>query len=112
MTTNAEWTDLVTIWQQSAHHDDGTEAGAIRRRVAAQSRRMSLMLFAEYAIGAIITCLVAWKLATDKGLDTFVWGFAMLWFTGMALQFTSDNRKGLWTLMMLEYWREHYDVRL
>lgn len=25
---------------------------------------------------------------------------------------TRDNRKGLWTLMMLEYWRERYDVRL
>jgi len=96
MTTNAEWTDLVTVWQQSAHEDDGTEAGAIRRRVAAQSRRMSLMLFAEYALGALITCFVAWKLATDKGPDTFVWGFAVLWFTGMALQFTSTNRQGLW----------------
>ena len=96
MTTNAEWTDLVTVWQQSAHQDDGTEAGAIRRRVAAQSRRMSLALFAEYAVGALITCVVAWKLATDKGLDTFVWGFAVLWFTGMALQFTSTNRQGLW----------------
>jgi hypothetical protein len=96
MNANAEWTDLVTVWQQSAHQDDGTEAGAIRRRVAAQSRRMSLMLFAEYAIGAFITCFVAWKLATNKGLDTFVWGFAMLWFTGMALQFTSTNRQGLW----------------
>ncbi len=57
---------------------------------------MSLMLFAEYAIGAFSTCIVAWKLATGKGLNTFVPGFAMLWFTGMALQFTSDNRKGLW----------------
>ncbi len=90
MTTNAEWTDLVTVWQQSAHQDDGTEAGAIRRRVAAQSRRMSLALFAEYAVGALITCVVAWKLATDKGLDTFVWGFAVLWFTGLWIPATES----------------------
>jgi hypothetical protein len=96
MNTNAEWTDLVAVWQQPAHQDDGTGAGVIRRSVVARSRRMSLVLFAEYAIGAFVTCFVAWKLATDKGLDTFVWGFAMLWFTGMALQFTSTNRQGLW----------------
>lgn len=96
MNASTEWTDLVKVWQQSAPRDSDTGADGIRQRVVAQSRRMSLALFAEYATGAFITCCVAWKLATDKGLDTFVWGFAVLWFTAMALQFTSDNRKGLW----------------
>jgi hypothetical protein len=96
MNASTEWTDLVRVWQQPAPADSDSGTDRIRRRVVAESRRMSLMLFAEYAIGAFITCFVAWKLATDKGLDTFVWGFAMLWFTGMALQFTSTNRQGLW----------------
>jgi hypothetical protein len=97
MNTNAEWADLMKVWQQPAHQDDGADAQGIRRRVLAESRRMSLALAAEYVVGVLITCVVAWKLATDKGPDTFVWGFAMLWFTGMALQFTSTSRKGLWT---------------
>jgi multisubunit Na+/H+ antiporter MnhB subunit len=96
MNASTEWTDLVRVWQQATPEEDGSDARDLRRRVVAQSRRMSLMLALDYAFGATITCLVAWKLATDKGLDTFVWGFAVLWFTGMALQFTSDNRKGTW----------------
>lgn len=96
MNASTEWTDLLAIWQQSGPEEDGSGVQGLRRRVFAESRRMSLVLFAEYAIGAFITCFVAWKLATDKGLDTFVWGFAMLWFTAMALQFTSANRRGLW----------------
>jgi hypothetical protein len=94
MNTSAEWNDLIRIWQQPA--GNGSDAHDIRRRVMSESRRESLLLAAEYVTGAIIVGLVAWKLATDKGPDTFVWGFAMLWFTAMALQFASTNRGGLW----------------
>jgi hypothetical protein len=94
MNTSTEWNELIRIWQQPA--EAGADPRDIRGRVVSDSRRESLLLAAEYAVGAIIVCLVAWKLATDKGLDTFVWGFAMLWFTAMALQFTSTNRRGLW----------------
>ena len=109
MNTHTEWTDLMRIWQQDV--DDGDDMRGLRQRVRAESRRLSLTLFTEYAVGTIITCLVAWKLATDKGPDTFVWGFAMLWFTGMALQFTSDNRRGMWA-PSAESMRAYLDLAL
>jgi len=55
-------------------------ARGIRQRVVAESRSMSLVLAAEYAAGAAMTDLVARKLATDRGIDTVVWGFATVWF--------------------------------
>lgn len=109
MNTSTEWTELMRVWQQDV--EDGADLQGLRRRVQAESRRLSLALLAEYAVGAIITCLVAWKLATDRGPDTFVWGFAMLWFTGMALQFTSENRRGTW-LPSAESTRAYLDLAL
>lgn len=109
MNTSTEWTELMRVWQQDV--EDGGDAQGLRRRVQTESRRLSLTLLAEYAVGAVITCLVAWKLATDKGPDTFVWGFAMLWFTGMALQFTSENRRGMW-LPSAESTRAYLDLAL
>lgn len=109
MNTSTEWADLMRVWQQDV--DDGADMRGLRRRVQTESRWLSLSLLAEYAVGAVITCLVAWKLATDKGPDTFVWGFAMLWFTGMALQFTSDNRRGTW-IPSAESTRAYLDLAL
>ena len=111
MNTNAEWNDLIRVWQQPLPAEDADTAGDLRRRVLAESRRLSLTLLVEYAIGLGIVGLVAWRLATVKGPDTFVWGFAMLWFTGMALQFTSDNRRGMW-VAATESTRAYVDLAL
>ena len=57
---------------------------------------MILGMLCEYAFAALLVCFAVWKLATNDGLDAFVWGFAVLWFTAMAVQFSSANRRGLW----------------
>lgn len=90
-----EWDRIARLWldQPVAATDDPQ---AIRARVREQGRRMSLALVGEYAMGLLLVCVAAWKLATDQGPDTFVWGFAVLWFTAMALQFTTENRRNLW----------------
>ncbi len=46
---------------------------------------MAFGMASEYAVAALLVALAVWKLATNEGLDAFVWGFAMLWFTGIAL---------------------------
>jgi hypothetical protein len=90
-----DWNQIAQLWlDQPVTATDDPQA--IRTRVREQGRRMSLALVGEYAVGLLFVCIAAWKLATDKGPDTFVWGFAVLWFTAMALQFTSENRRGLW----------------
>lgn len=96
MNTSAEWNDLIRVWQEPLPAEDAGGPNDLRRRVLAESRRLTLTLLAEYAVGLGIVCFVAWRLATVEGPETFVWGFAVLWFAGMALQFTSDNRRGLW----------------
>jgi hypothetical protein len=90
----ADWTDLMRVWQQDV--DDGADPDGLHRRVRAESRRLSLTLLAEYAVGAAIVGLVAWRLATEPGAHTFLLGFAVLWLTAMALQFALDNRRGTW----------------
>ena len=50
---------------------------------------MAFGMASEYAVAALLVALAVWKLATNDGLDAFVWGFAMLWFTGIALQFSA-----------------------
>ena len=52
---------------------------------------MAFGMASEYAVAALLVALAVWKLATNEGLDAFVWGFAMLWFTGIALQFSREQ---------------------
>jgi hypothetical protein len=33
----------------------------------------------------VIVCVAAWQLATERGLDAFVWGFAMLLIVQLAI---------------------------
>jgi hypothetical protein len=96
MSDAVNWDTLTQIWlgsEQDAAPDDPHD---IRRRVRSESRRMLLGTLLEYAVGLALVCLAAWTLATDKSLPSFVWGFALLWFTATALQFSSSNRRGLW----------------
>ena len=63
---------------------------------------MTITLLLEYAVGLALVGFAAWRLATGPGLDDFVWGFALLWFTAMALQYASEARatcsdRPLWT---------------
>lgn len=57
---------------------------------------MAFGMASEYAVAALLVALAVWKLATNKGLDAFTWGFALLWFTGTVLQFSANNRRGAW----------------
>lgn len=96
MNDTIDWNALMHTWQR--YDGDGTDdPHGLRRRVLAQGRRLALATVGEYAVAAVIVCVAAWQLATEHGLDTFVWGFAMLWLTAMALQFSISNRRGQWT---------------
>lgn len=97
MTSSADWNAMIDAWLRDPDATRVPDPLGLRRRVLAENRRMTLWMLAEYAVGAALVCFVAWRLATQEGLDVFVWGFAMLWFTAMALQFSADSRKGLWS---------------
>jgi hypothetical protein len=92
----ADWQALVRAWRDDPGTDTADDAHGVRRRVMAETRRMTLVALAEYAFATLLVGFVAWRLATEKGTDVLVWGFALLWFTGMALQYSSDARRGLW----------------
>lgn len=61
---------LIRVLQQDV--EDGADMHDLRRSVQTESRRLLLTSLVEYAVGTVIVGLVAWKLATDKGPDTFV----------------------------------------
>lgn len=90
------WDTLTRVWLDDAAAVETGDTLAVRERVRADSRRMSIAMLLEFAVGAALVCTAAWVLATRDGLDSFVLGFALLWFTAMALQFSSTNRRGLW----------------
>lgn len=93
---NADWTNFSRAWlypAEAPYHED--ELG-IRRRVRAQRRHMIAAVLGEYVVAALIAGIAVWKLATGDGLDAFVHGFALLWFTAIAVQFSAANRRGLW----------------
>jgi hypothetical protein len=54
---------------------------------------MTLGMVAEHRVAALLVSVAVWKLATNDGLDAFVWGSAILWFTAMALHFSANNRR-------------------
>ena len=96
MNDTIDWNALMHTWRR--YDGDGADdPHGLRRRVLAQGRRLARATVGEYAVAAVIICVAAWQLATERGLDAFVWGFAMLWLTAMALQFSASNRRGLWT---------------
>jgi hypothetical protein len=96
MNDTIDWNALMHTWQR--YDGDGADdPHGLRRRVVAPGRRHPRANSGEYAVAAVIICVAAWQLATQRGLDAFVWGFAMLWLTAMALQFSASNRRGLWT---------------
>ena len=91
-----DWNAIIDAWRYSPDGAALADPHGLRHRVMAESRRMTINMLLEYAVGLALVGFAAWRLATGPGLDDFVWGFAMLWFTAMALQYASDARRKLW----------------
>lgn len=91
-----DWNAMIDAWRHSPDDSPSVDPHGLRRRVIAESRRMTINMLLEYAVGLALVGLAAWRLATQPGLDVFLWGFAMLWFTCMALQYSADARRNLW----------------
>jgi hypothetical protein len=109
MSSDVDWEAITRAWLDApAEPQDPRD---IRASVLAGNRRLSLTLLAEYCVGAVLVGIAAWQLATREGLDTFVWGFALLCFTAMALQFSTWNRRGLWR-PAAESTRDYLDLAL
>ncbi|MFO1407279.1 MAG: hypothetical protein U1F08_07080 [Steroidobacteraceae bacterium] len=93
---DADWNAMIAAWRTPTDAGGLPDPHGIRRRVIAESRRMTVQMLVEYAFGLALVGFAAWRLATGPGLDDFVWGFALLWFTAMALQYASNARRNLW----------------
>ena len=91
-----DWNAMIDAWRHTPVGTTLADPHGLRHRVMAESRRMTINLLLEYAVGLALVGFAAWRLATGPGLDDFVWGFALLWFTAMALQYASDARRNLW----------------
>ena len=91
-----DWNAIIDAWRFSPDGAALADPHGLRHRVMAESRRMTINMLLEYAVGLALVGFAAWRLATGPGLDDFVWGFALLWFTAMALQYASDARRKLW----------------
>ena len=91
-----DWNAIIDAWRYSPDGAALADPHGLRHRVMAESRRMTINMLLEYAVGLALVGFAAWRLATGPGLDDFVWGFALLWFTAMALQYASDARRKLW----------------
>ena len=90
MNADTDGTALTNAWLYPAETDAIDDLLGIRpagRRVATHGFRHG---------ERIRRCRAARSARGVEALDAFVWGFAMLWFTGIALQFCADNRRGLW----------------
>ena len=96
MNADTNWTALTNAWLYPPERDAGPDPLGIRRRVQTTGRRMILRMFSEYAVAVLLVCFAVWKLTTADGLDAFVCGFAVLWFTCMTVSFSTNNRRGLW----------------
>jgi hypothetical protein len=55
---------------------------------------MAFGMASEYAVAALLVALAVWKLATNEGLDAFVWGFAMFVVHGDRLAVLREHTCG------------------
>ena len=92
----ADGTALTNGWFYPAHTDPGDHFSASGRQCGLQTGRMTHGVLSQHAIAALLICAAVWTLATNDRPDAFVWGFAVPWFTVMALQLSASNRRDMW----------------
>ena len=85
MNADTDETALTNAWPYPAETDAIDELLGIRP-AGRVWQRMAFGMASEYC------CRAVRSVHGVEALDAFVWGFAMSWFTGIALQFSWNNR--------------------
>jgi mannose/fructose/N-acetylgalactosamine-specific phosphotransferase system component IIC len=93
-TESQDWSKLLSIW---ADHGPSAEVpSALVRSVQRATLRQALTVAGEWLLGAGLFAFALAIMIRNRGIDTFVWGFAVCWFTAMALDFSYRVRRGTW----------------
>jgi mannose/fructose/N-acetylgalactosamine-specific phosphotransferase system component IIC len=89
-----EWSKLLNIWVD--HEPSPGVPPTLVRSVQRATLRQAFTVVGEWLVGAGLFAFALAMMIRNHRIDTFLWGFAVCWFTAIALDFSYRARRGTW----------------
>jgi hypothetical protein len=91
---STEWTSIMDLWSENSAAD--AVPAALVSNVRRATLRQAVFITLEWLVATVLFVFALTVMIRDQGVAAFVWGFAVCWFTAMALDFSHRARRGTW----------------